>query len=96
MQPVSGLLLAHLAGYSPSESWLVATYCLYAVAFLCWTPVVWLQIRAQRLAQEAAENGEPLGQEYRRAMRLWFALGWPAFLGLLGVYWLMIAKPTLW
>ena len=24
---------------------------------------------------------------------LWFALGWPAFLG---VYWLMFAKPTSW
>lgn len=96
VQPASGIMLAHLSGYSLIESWLVATYGLYALAFLCWVPVVWLQIRAQRLAQAALEDGEPLGQEYRHAIKFWFALGWPAFLGLLGVYWLMIAKPILW
>lgn len=96
VQPLSGILLAHLAGYSLSESWLIATYVLYSVAFICWAPVVWLQIRARRLAEAAMRAGNPLGPDYWRSMRLWFALGWPAFLGLLGVYWLMIAKPNLW
>lgn len=96
LQPVSGIALVHLAGFSLLESWLVAAYALYAIAFLCWAPVVWLQIKAQRLAQTAAENGTPLGQDYRCAMRLWFALGWPAFLGLTVVFWLMVAKPVLW
>ncbi len=31
-----------------------------------------------------------------RAYRLWFALGWPAFGALTGVFWLMVAKPPLW
>lgn len=96
IQPASGLMLVHLAGYSLGESWLVVSYALYAIAFVCWAPVVWLQIKAQRMAQAAMETGEPLGSEYRRTMRLWFALGWPAFLGLLAVFWLMIAKPTIW
>ena len=96
VQPLSGLYLTHLAGWSPLQPWLVVTYCLYVVAFACWAPVVRLQIRAQRLAQAAADSGTPLGAEYHRTMRWWFALGWPAFLGLLGVYWLMIAKPDLW
>lgn len=96
VQPVSGVILAHIAGYALTESWLVATYACYALAFACWAPVVVLQIRAQRLAQAALDTGSPLGPDYRRTMRLWFALGWPAFLGLLGVYWLMIAKPVLW
>ena len=96
LQPVSGIMLARLAGYSLSEPWLVAAYCLYAIAFLCWVPVVWLQIKAQRLAQKAADRGEPLGAAYRTTMRLWFALGWPAFLGLTAVFWLMVAKPVLW
>jgi uncharacterized membrane protein len=95
-QPVTGLLLAHLAGFPLTTSWLVAAYGLYALAFACWAPVVWLQIKAQRLAQEAAEAGETLGEDYRRTMRAWFALGWPAFLGLTAVFWLMIAKPALW
>ncbi|MDF1670114.1 MAG: DUF2269 family protein [Roseovarius sp.] len=31
-----------------------------------------------------------------RAYRIWFALGWPAFAALIGVFWLMVAKPALW
>jgi uncharacterized membrane protein len=37
-----------------------------------------------------------LGEDYQRTMRWWFVLGWPAFLGLVAIYWLMIAKPPLW
>jgi len=96
LQPISGVLLARAAGYSLSESWLVAAYALYAAAFACWIPVVWLQIRATALAQQAAEHAAPLGPEYRRCMRWWFALGWPAFLGLTATFWLMIARPQLW
>lgn len=96
VQPVSGVLLVHLVGYSLTESWLLLTYALYALAFICWAPVVWLQIKAQRLAQIAAQTGQSLGKNYDRTMWLWFALGWPAFLGLMGVFWLMIAKPDLW
>lgn len=96
IQPLSGLLLVHHAGWSLGEPWLVATYGLYLIAFGCWAPVVGLQIKAQRLAQRASETGQPLGPDYDRAIRWWFALGWPAFLGLAGVFWLMIAKPQLW
>ncbi|WP_343521250.1 DUF2269 domain-containing protein [Sphingomonas sp.] len=96
IQPVSGLMLLHVLGYSLIESWVLASITLYLIAFACWVPVVGLQIRAQRLAQAAVDNGTPLGDDYRRAMRTWFWLGWPAFLGLVAVFWLMIAKPQLW
>ena len=96
IQPASGLVLAIEAGWPLDASWLVLAYALYLLAFLCWAPVVWLQIRAQQLAQQAHATGAVLGPEYRRAMLWWFALGWPAFLGLLGTFWLMIAKPALW
>lgn len=96
VQPVSGVMLAKLAGYSLVEPWLLAAYALYLLAFSCWVPVVWLQIRAQRLAQQAADSGAEPGADYRRTMRLWFALGWPAFIGLTAVFWLMVAKPALW
>ena len=96
VQPASGLWLVHLAGYSLTEPWLVVTYGLYALAFICWAPVVRLQIKAQRLAESALQKNETLGPDYVRTMHLWFALGWPAFLGLVGVFWLMTAKPTLW
>jgi uncharacterized membrane protein len=95
VQPVSGLILVHLLGYSLAEPWLLLAYALYALAFACWAPVVALQIRAQKLAHAALEGGTPLGPDYDRTMRRWFLLGWPAFLGLVGVFWLMIAKPPL-
>jgi uncharacterized membrane protein len=96
VQPASGVLLAMAAGYSLDESWLIVTYGLYVLAFACWAPVVWLQIRATELATEAAEASAALPPAYGLAMRWWFALGWPAFLALVGVYWLMVAKPELW
>jgi uncharacterized membrane protein len=96
VQPASGILLIHLAGYSLFEPWLMVTYGLYVLAFACWAPVIWLQIRVQRLAQAAFELGAPLGPDYRRTMWLWFALGWPAFIALIGVFWLMVARPALW
>lgn len=96
VQPVSGLWLAHLAGWPLTAPWIVLAMGLYLLAFACWAPVVWLQIKAQRLAQAALERKEPLGAEYARTMRLWFILGWPAFLGLTATFWLMIAKPQLW
>lgn len=95
-QPASGVMLVKLAGYSLVEPWLLAAYALYVLAFACWVPVVWLQIKAQRLAQQAADTGAALSADYRRAMRLWFALGWPAFAGLTAVFWLMVAKPVFW
>lgn len=96
VQPLSGVMLIKLAGYSLIEPWLLAAYALYLLAFSCWVPVVWLQIRAQRLAQQAAESGAEPGADYRHTMHLWFALGWPAFIALTAVFWLMVAKPALW
>ena len=95
VQPVSGLILAHMMGYTLTERWLLATYGLYMMAFACWAPVVVLQVRAQRLAQGALRAGLPLGAAYCRTMRWWFILGWPAFLAFVAVFWLMIAKPAL-
>lgn len=94
VQPLSGVALAHLAGWPLDAPWLLASYALYVLAFACWAPVVWLQMRAQRLAEAAVRDGTPLGDDYRQVMRWWFALGWPAFVSLLGVFWLMVAKPA--
>jgi len=94
VQPVTGIALVYLAGWSLLEPWLVVTYGLYMLAFACWAPVVWLQIAATKHAEQAARDGAPLGRDYHRKMRWWFVFGWPAFIGLLGVYWLMIAKPA--
>ncbi len=96
VQPVTGVALVTAGGLSPFTSWLVATYAIYGIGFACWVPVVLLQIRVRHLFARAASTGTPLPREYAQAMRLWFALGWPAFIGLVAVFMLMIAKPDLW
>ena len=50
---------------------------------------------SSRRCAAAAREGAPLPPAYRRVMRWWFALGWPAFAGVIAIVWLMVAKPPL-
>lgn len=92
-QPVSGIALALIAGYPLTAPWLVASMVLYVLIGACWLPVVWLQIRMRNLAADAAARNAQLPEVYFRYYRCWFGLGWPAFAGVLVVFYLMIAKP---
>ena len=94
VQPASGIALLRLQGYAWNEPWLLASYALYGLIGMCWLPVVWIQQRMTRLAEAAAAAREPLPATYDRLYRLWFILGWPAFLGVLAVYALMIRRPA--
>ena len=69
---------------------------LYAVAALCWFRVVRLQTRVRDTAAAAVDGETPLPPEYDRCMRAWFWLGWPAFVSLLGVFALMVMRPSFW
>ncbi len=93
-QPLTGFALIHLGGWPWNAPWLLASYALYAVAGACWLPVVWIQIRVARLSAAARGRGEVPGADVRRLMRIWFWLGWPAFAAVVGVYALMVAKPS--
>lgn len=94
-QPLTGLWLVYLLGYDLTAPWLLVSYALYLLAFLCWAPVVMLQTRIRDLATLAVNAGQPLPIAAMRAYRIWFALGWPAFVALTAVFWLMITKPDL-
>ena len=96
VQPISGLLLAWTIGYPVTESWIVAALALYVIVGLCWLPVVGIQIRLRDLAAAAARTHTPLPDDYDRLFRIWFALGWPAFSGVIAIFALMIWKPRLW
>jgi uncharacterized membrane protein len=92
VQPISGAAMIHFAAYPWDASWIVWSFALYTLAGLCWLPVVWLQIRMQYMAQQAADAGTLLPPIYWRYERIWTALGFPAFGALLLVYWLMVNK----
>jgi len=93
-QPVTGAVLAHLAGLPLSTGWVATSLALYVVTGLCWLPVVWIQMRLRRLAQAAVEAGQPLPLAYDRLFRIWFLLGFPAFAAVRGIVWLMVVKPA--
>ena len=65
-QPLSGLWLVHLQGWSLTEPWLVLTYALYVLAFACWAPVVHLQIRIRDLARAALTANHVVGPVLRQ------------------------------
>ncbi|MBB6340436.1 putative membrane protein [Pseudomonas fluvialis] len=92
-QPLSGLALAHLAGWPLNQYWLLLSLGLFVLAGLCWLPVVWLQIRVRDLAAEALASGQPISPKAGRYMAIWFALGWPAFIAFVAIFFLMVIKP---
>ncbi|MCC6074464.1 DUF2269 family protein [Pseudomonas sp. GCM10022188] len=94
IQPLSGLAMVHLAGWSLGQHWLLASLALYVLAGLCWLPVVWLQLRVRDLAVQALRDGTPLPPLAGRYMAWWFALGWPAFTAFVAIFFLMVVKPA--
>jgi uncharacterized membrane protein len=96
VQPLTGIALAHEAGYSLTERWIVLSIILYLVTGAFWLPVVWIQIQMRDLAALAASQGKPLPAQYYTLFRIWFAFGFPAFGAVLGIFWLMISRPSLW
>src|SRR5262245_2954511 len=95
-QPLTGIALVRFAGYSWTAAWLQLSLVLYVLIGCCWLPVVRLQVRMRDLAIVAAQESRPLPVAYKRLYRWWFVLGWPAFIGVLVVLFLMVAKPPLW
>ncbi len=93
IQAVTGISLARLVGYPLTHGWVACAIGLYLVAGLCWLPVVWLQMRMRDIARLSESKGTPLDLQYWAYARTWFWLGVPAFLSLIVVFWLMVAKP---
>ncbi len=92
MQPLTGLALVYVQGYSLREPWLIAPYAVYLLAFAAWAPVMHLHLKIRNLARAAARDGGGCPAEAWRTYRMWFALGSPAVIALVGIFTLMVAK----
>jgi uncharacterized membrane protein len=95
VQPVTGIWLVLHVGYDLRESWILLSILLYLLTGAFWLPVVWMQMRIRRLAEEAARDDVELPESYRRLFHWWFAFGFPAFAAVLAIFWLMIARPAM-
>jgi uncharacterized membrane protein len=93
-QPLSGWYLVRLAGLPWHSKWLSWSIALYVLAMACWLPVVLIQVRLRKLARQAVLDGVPLPPPYWRWFGIWCALGAPALFAFLGIFYLMVVKPT--
>jgi uncharacterized membrane protein len=94
LQPLSGFYLMHLAGFPFDTPWIKGSIVLFLVAGAAWLPVVWMQIQMRSMAQLAVAGGTDLPERYWKFLRIWVALGIVAFLALVVVFYLMVAKPS--
>lgn len=91
LQPVTGYFLWRMTGGEWPDRWLAWVLALYVFVGACWLPVVWLQVRLRDEAIRATTVGQ-LGDAFHRRFRTWFLLGWPAFLGVLALFGLMLTR----
>ena len=94
VQPVTGVCLARIAGSPLSTGWLATALARDLLVGACWLPVVGIQLRMRRIA-DATPLGVALPPVYFRLSRLWVLLGWPAFIGVIAIFWLMVVKPEI-
>lgn len=95
LEPLTGVLLAQAAGYALTDGWIVLSIMLYILAGALWLPAVWTQMRIRRIAREAIATERLLPTAYHRLFVVWATLCIPAFAAVLGVFWLMVARPSI-
>lgn len=88
IQPLTGIGMMHLVGFSWQQPWLYWSICLFTFVGVCWLPVVYIQIKVAKLLQ----SDQPDLQRIKRLMFCWYSLGVPAFLGVIGIFYLMVSK----
>ena len=93
LQPLTGALLAQEIGWPLSSPWIVLSLGLYVFTGLFWLPVVVIQVKMRNLARKAVQENSSLPPDYYRLFRIWFACGFPAFIAVLAILWLMLMKP---
>lgn len=88
VQLVTGVWLTYRLGIPYASLWFVLVMGLFCLVGACWLPVVWIQIRVRNLI--ATGSGI---DEYGPLMRVWIALGVPAFVAVLVLFGLMVYRP---
>ncbi len=91
-QAVSGVVLMTLLGLPLLSPWSIAVWLLFGFTGACWLPVVWIQIQQMREANGVTSIAA-LSARFHRRFRTWFVLGVGAFIAVITIYFLMVAKP---
>ena len=91
-QVVSGYVLMQLNSWSLTSPWGLTVIGLFVLVGALWLPVVAIQIAMSREADKAISI-QALSPSFHRRFTFWFVLGVPAFLLVLVIFFLMVAKP---
>ncbi len=94
-QPITGVMLANLMGYSFDDLWLILSVNLYLFSVVLWLVAVLLQISMRSVSLEAQAKSIALGKRYFRVVNYWIVLGILSFISMGGVFLLMIFKNRL-
>ena len=98
-QPLSGLWLMREGGWTLTTGWVATSLALFILAGVCLLPVVWLQLKLRDMALQVAWNkgqvteAQALPERYWRYARIWEMLGYPAFIAVTVIFFLMVNKP---
>ncbi|MEZ5876402.1 MAG: DUF2269 domain-containing protein [Tepidamorphaceae bacterium] len=95
-QPVTGYFLAREIGWPLTESWLIVSIARYVLVGALWLPVVVIQMRLRDIARASLAANAELPPQWHRLYRIWFACGVPAFVMIVAIVALMLARPVLW
>jgi len=91
-QIITGVLLMNMQGYSFSAPWFYWVIGLFSFIGVCWLPVLRIQYKLRELAKISVDSKQ-VTPEFKSLMKTWTLLGIPAFIAILGVFWLMVFKP---
>ncbi|MGJ4928758.1 DUF2269 family protein [Bradyrhizobium sp. HKCCYLS2038] len=94
IQVVTGSWMASIADYPMSTGWIGWALTLLGVAGVCWIIGVRLQHRMVDLSNKAVATGSELPAEYHRGFKIWTFLGLPSTAAMLGIFYLMVFKPS--
>ena len=95
LQPITGIAMATIAGWPLTTPCIIISLVLYVFAGVCWLPVVWIQLKMAKLAQLALQNKTALPPEYWKLAKIWEWLGYPAFIAMVVIFYLMVNKPNI-
>lgn len=91
--PITGAWLIWKNGYDWREWWLTITYIIYIIAGLCWLPAFGIQLKLKKILTQCTQDNTPPPGHYYKLFNMCFMLGWPAFGGLIIIFFLMVSKP---
>ena len=94
LQPVTGIMLINLMGYSWQTPWLLISIVLYVFAGVLWLVAVYLQIKMRDMALLAQKEKKFVGEAYFKLVKYWILLGVFSFFSMGVIFYLMINRGT--